>query len=106
MSSTITIRNATPKGNQSLCDTCTHAHVQLGFADSERVVRCGYFWDPRHQVTFAVRECSNYLNKTLPDLKKMEKIAWELNFRRATHPLGFTTKAVFTPPNPDEDDDD
>jgi hypothetical protein len=105
MSSTITIRNATPKGSQSLCDTCTHAHGQLGFADSERTVYCGYFWSTPMEVTFAVRQCSNYYNKTLPDIEKLEKIAWELNFRRTNHPLGFTSKAVFTPPNPNEDDD-
>ncbi|WP_263410087.1 hypothetical protein [Terriglobus tenax] len=105
MSSTITIRNATPKGNQSLCDTCSSAHIQTGFADSERLVRCMESWSAPFEVPFPVRDCSNYSNRTLPDLTKMEKIAWELNFRRSTHPLGFTTKAVFSPPKPEEDDD-
>lgn len=105
MSMVISIRQATPKGNQSLCDTCSWAHIQVGFAESERLVQCNYGWDFLREVPFAVRSCTNYNNRTLPDLSAMQKIAWNLEFRKSGNSVGFTTKPAFQRPNAEEDED-
>jgi hypothetical protein len=55
MGNTISVRNGTPVGNASLCRTCTHARIQLGYADSEVEVRCGYNYENPRLVPFIVR---------------------------------------------------
>src|SRR6201997_4445756 len=45
MSISITVRNGTAIGKESLCRTCRHAHIQLGYPESEEEVRCGYHYE-------------------------------------------------------------
>ena len=66
MSISITVRNGTAIGKESLCRTCRYAHIQLGYSESEEEVRCGYFGEQPRLVLFAVSRCSDYLSK-LPD---------------------------------------
>jgi hypothetical protein len=103
MTLVVNIRNATPKGNTPLCETCSWAHIQYGFAESEQSVQCNYGWDFLREVPFPVRACTNYNNRTLPDMAAMEKLAWKLEFRRSAHPLGFSTKPVLVKPEEEED---
>lgn len=105
MSIVVSIRQATPKGNTSLCDTCSWAHIQLGFAESEKLVQCNYGWEFLREVPFAVSSCTNYNNRTLPNLEAMQKIAWNLEFRKSNGSVGFTTKPAFVKPAESEDQD-
>lgn len=105
MSIVISIRQATPKGNKSLCDTCSWAHIQVGFAESERLVQCNYGWEFLREVPFAVNACTNYNNRTLPDLEAMRKMAWNIESRKSGASVGFITKPTFKKPEAEEDED-
>jgi hypothetical protein len=89
MGNTISVRNGTPVGNTSLCRTCTHAHIQLGYADSEIEVRCGYNYENPRLVPFMVRECTDYNNKLVPTVYEMEKIAIIIDLRKCNPNAGF-----------------
>jgi hypothetical protein len=89
MSISVTVRNGTAVGQESLCRTCRHAHIQMGYSESEEVVRCGYFrWNTR-MVPFAVRDCSNYLSKLLPTLDEMEEMAFSIDLKKGNPRAGF-----------------
>ena len=53
-----------PGDNQSLCRTCYWAHAQKGFRESEEVIFCAF--GPMRKGLFKVRDCTDYLNRTLP----------------------------------------
>ena len=89
MGYTISARNGTPVGNTSLCRTCTHAHIQLGYADSEIEVRCGYNYENPRLVPFIVRECTDYASRLVPTVYEMEKIAIIIDSRKFNPNAGF-----------------
>jgi hypothetical protein len=102
MSSSITVRNGTAVRQESLCRTCRHAHIQLGYSESEEEVRCGYFrWNTR-MVPFAVRDCSDYLSKLLPTLDEMEEMAFSIDLKKGNPRAGFGGATVI--PGRFEDD--
>ena len=76
---TITIKNGTPVGTESLCLKCASAHYQRGYRESEMVVYCARIWDVLRVVPFAVRECNDYRDADMPDRDAMEKIALIIN---------------------------
>ena len=78
------VYGGTPVGSESRCDTCTHANVIQGYAESERIVLCGAV-EPSMRVPFKVAECSTYEDKRLPCYWQMEKIAWDLRSRATVH---------------------
>jgi len=63
----------TPTDGESLCRTCYWAHTQKGYRESEEATFCCF--GPLRRVPFKVRECTDYLNRTLPTRKEMEEIA-------------------------------
>jgi hypothetical protein len=63
-----------PSDDESLCGTCYWEHAQKGFRESEETSFCAYGPELR-QIPFKVRECTDYLNRTLPTRKQMEDIA-------------------------------
>ena len=77
-----------PSDGQSLCRTCYWAHAQKGFRESEEVILCAF--GPLHKLPFPVRECTDYLNRTLPTRSQMEKIALIIPSHPARRPAGFT----------------
>lgn len=85
------LRDGTPVYGPSLCETCTHAHIQKGYRTSEELVFCKLEY-PMHRVPFPVRDCTSYLDKTRQNLQHMERIAWMLS------PQGGKRMAGFTPP--------
>lgn len=85
------VKNGTPLYGPSLCDTCSHAHIERGYRESEAVIFCQGTW-PEHRVQFQVRECSGYLETKRQSLKQMEDMAWLLS------PRGPKRRAGFTPP--------
>ena len=96
------IYGGTPVGNESRCDTCTHARIIQGYAESEKIVFCNSLWDPI-RLPFSVRQCSAYEDKRLPDIEDLEEIAWQLRSKSAGKRAGFIgfTQAEI-PPEPDQ----
>jgi len=96
MSISITVRNGTAIGKESLCRTCRYAHIQLGYSESEEEVRCGYFGEQPRLVLFAVSRCSDYLSKLAPTLYEMEKIAFVIDVKdvKVTARVGFAGATV------------
>jgi hypothetical protein len=85
----IRIRSGTPKGNESLCDSCYWAHIQHGFAESEEIVLCA-FLRPARLVPFKVSRCTDYNDKRVPSKQDMEEIAWIIRTKDINRPVGFT----------------
>ena len=96
MSISITVRNGTAIGKESLCRTCRYASIQLGYSESEEEIRCGYFSEQPRRVPFAVSRCSDYLSKLVPTLYEMEKIAFVIEVKdvKATSRVGFAGVVV------------
>ena len=89
MSISITVRKGTAVGKESLCRTCRHAHIQLGYSESEEEVRCGYFYEQPRLVPFAVNQCSDYLSKLVPTLREMEEMAFVIDVKKGNPRAGF-----------------
>lgn len=104
MSTTISVRSGTVMGQQSLCRTCRHAHIQVGYADSEEEVRCGYFYGQPRLVSFAVSQCTGFLDKLMPTLYEMQKIAFVIDVRKGSVNAGFGG-GILKIAKPEEDDD-
>ncbi len=94
MSITLTVRNGTPVGRKSLCYTCRYASIQIGYAESEKEIRCGYFTESPRLVTFPVSECSDYLSKLVPTLYELEKIAFIIDVKTVNVRAGFASATV------------
>ena len=89
MSISVTVRNGTAVGQESLCRTCRHAHIQLGYSESEEEIRCGYFYEQPRLVPFAVNQCSDYFSKLVPTLHEMEKMAFVIDVKKVNARAGF-----------------
>ncbi|MCI0352714.1 MAG: hypothetical protein L0Z53_25110 [Acidobacteriales bacterium] len=102
------VYGGTPVGNESRCDTCVHARIVKGYAESERITICDYSYPPL-QIPFKVFECSDYADKRLPGYEEMKEIAWILRSKSAGHQAGFLTpdqNAKLEEQEQDEDDDE
>lgn len=72
----------------SLCETCSNAHIEKGYRESEELVFCTATW-LEHQVQFRVRQCSRYQEIKRQTLKQMEDIAWDIPADGRTRTAGF-----------------
>ena len=77
-----------PGDSESLCRTCYWAHAQKGFRESEEVIFCAF--GPMRRVPFKVRDCTDYLNRTLPTRTQMEQIALIIPTEPARKRAGFS----------------
>ena len=77
-----------PGDGQSLCRTCYWAHAQKGFRESEEATFC--MFGPMRKVPFRVRDCTDYMNRTLPTRAQMEKIALIISTEPTRKKLGFS----------------
>ena len=84
------VYGGTPAGNESRCDTCAHARIIQGYAESERIVLCTGVY-PRVQITFKVRQCTDYEDRRMPDFEDLEEIAWQIRGKSAGHEAGFVS---------------
>jgi hypothetical protein len=98
------VYGGTPVGTESRCDTCAHARIIQGYAESERIVFCDAAWDPI-RVPFNVMQCSDYEDRRLPDFEKLEEIAWEIRSKNAGHHAGFILLSDVVKPQTQEHDD-
>jgi hypothetical protein len=86
----IHVKDGTPLHSDSLCRTCSHAHIEKGFGESEQLVVCQGTY-PDHLVKFRVRQCSGYDELKRQTLREMEKIAWVLEERASSRLVGFVS---------------
>ena len=84
------VYGGTPIGSESRCDTCTHARIIQGYAESERIVICTGMYDPI-RVPFKVMQCTDYEDRRLPDFDNMKEIAWQIRTKNAGSVAGFVT---------------
>ncbi|HEV2961580.1 MAG TPA: hypothetical protein VG649_07130 [Candidatus Angelobacter sp.] len=84
------VYGGTPVGTESRCDTCAHARIIQGYAESERIVLCTSLFDPI-RIPFKVSQCTDYEDRRLPDFQNMKDIAWEIRTKSAGHVTGFVT---------------
>src|SRR5262245_19845311 len=84
------IYGGTPKGNGSMCDSCSYAQVVKGYAESEKITICTYTCEP-FPILFQVSECTSYVNRNLPAVEEMKQIAWMLRSKKAGREAGFLT---------------
>lgn len=68
---------ATHANSGSLCETCVYALIIQGHAESEMVTICDNPY-PWMKVPFKVKECSGFLNRQVPDVDELSKIALDL----------------------------
>ncbi len=61
----------------SLCESCVYALIIQGHAESEQLTVCDNPY-PWMKVPFKVKACSGFLNKQVPDVDELEKIALDL----------------------------
>jgi len=87
---TIKVKGGTPEGSESLCRTCSRAHIIKGFRASEEEVFCRYFYIER-KIRFPVSECSFYEDKRLASKEEMEQIAWILRTDTPRRRVGFVS---------------
>src|SRR5947199_1220978 len=76
-----------PGDGQSLCRTCYWAHAQRGFRESEDVIFCAF--GALRKLPFPVRDCTDYLNRTMPTRGQMEKMALLIPTEPARKRAGF-----------------
>ena len=91
---TIKVKGGTPAGSDTLCRTCSRAHIIKGFRATEEEVFCRNFYIER-QIRFSVSECSAYEDKRLANKTAMEEIAWFLTTRTPGRSVGFVSAAQF-----------
>jgi uncharacterized cysteine cluster protein YcgN (CxxCxxCC family) len=84
----VRIKNGSPLHGESLCETCSRAHITRGFSESQKVVVCQAIYPERH-VPFKVCDCTSYLEVKRQSLKQMEEIAWVLMPREGKRKAGF-----------------
>jgi hypothetical protein len=84
------IKDGPPLHGESKCYTCSRAHIQYGFRESEEVVRCQATY-PKHRVRFRVRDCSSYIELEHQTLKQNEEIAWVVEPRGSKQRAGFVS---------------
>jgi hypothetical protein len=99
------IYGGTPSGTESRCDTCSYVRLIQGYAESEKIVICDRFYEPM-RIHFKVYQCSDYVNRNLPDVDDLEKIAWMLRpSERVGRKAGFISPQERLLLAEDEDED-
>ena len=103
------IKGGTPVGSESLCRTCTHAHIMTGYRESELMTMCDNV-HPNIVVPFNIYECTGYYDKNRPSWDEMQKLAIHVA-SAPLKPVGFKVgigfrEAAVTVGEPDDDDFD
>ncbi len=80
-------------GQDSRCDSCVYARIIRGYAESERITLCDRLLEVI-RIPFKVMECSDYVDKRLPCIEDLEKMAWLLRSKSAGRRAGFVRVSV------------
>jgi len=97
------IKGGTPVGSESLCKTCSYAHVMRGYRESELITICNEV-HPNIIVPFAIYDCSGYYDKNRPDWEQMQKLAIDVT-PSPLKPVGFKVGAGFLASDDENDED-
>ena len=89
----VSIKGGTPVGSESLCRTCSYAHIMTGYRESEMVTMCNEV-HPNIVVPFQVYECTSYYDKQKPNWEEMKKFAIDISLP-SSKPVGFKTGLGF-----------
>jgi len=87
------IKGGTPIGSESLCRTCSSAHIMVGYRESERLTMCNDV-HPNIVVPFTIYECSGYYDKNRPSWEQMQKLAIDVT-PAPMKPVGFKVGVGF-----------
>ena len=98
----INIKNGTPVGSASVCESCCFAQIMRGFRESELLVYCNYP-TPSIVVPFKLTDCTNHYDKNRPTWKQMEDLAIEIKRSNSMKPAGFN---LVTIPSIDDDEEE
>ena len=101
------IKGGTPLGSESLCKTCSYAHIMTGYRESESVTMCNEV-HPNIVVPFVIYDCTGYYDKNRPSWKLMEKLAINIT-PDPLKKVGFKVGVGFdntAGSKPEEDSDD
>lgn len=93
--SRVIVKNGTPTTAESLCKTCLYALVRNGFAETQEETICNANYETPVRIRYAIAKCTGYVNRSLPTLYSMEKIAWILVTKESTKQVGFVTNKEF-----------
>lgn len=85
------MKNGTPIGSQSRCETCEHSHILRGYRESEEVTFC--YYATLMVVPFKVRDCSNFSDKARPNWEQMQDLAIEIRPAPTLKSAGFCAEA-------------
>ncbi len=99
----INIKNGTPVGSNSMCESCNNAQILRGYRESEMIVLCTYTFDRPMNVPFKVSDCTMYRDKNRPSYEQMEKLAIEVKPSSTLKPAGFSLVAI---PSIESDEDE
>lgn len=83
------MKNGTPVGANSLCETCCNALIMRGYRETEALVYCTYTAEQVLLVPFKIRDCSGYRDKNVPARWEMEEMALIINEATSAKPAGF-----------------
>jgi hypothetical protein len=86
------VKGGTPIGSESLCRTCSYAHIMTGYRESELVTMCNEV-HPNIVVPFTIHECTGYYDKNRPTWEQMEKLAIDVT-PGPIKPVGFKVGMV------------
>ncbi|HEY3929884.1 MAG TPA: hypothetical protein VGL89_16050 [Candidatus Koribacter sp.] len=86
----ITVKNGTAVGAESLCLRCMHGHRQKGFRESEELLFCTYIWEAPRRVPFKVAECTSYSERNTLSMYQMQQMALLINPASTAKSAGFT----------------
>lgn len=92
-----------PRG--SLCSLCVYGGVVRGHSENEQITICRRYWDPI-AIRFAVKDCSEYADRRLPDVEDMKKVAWMLVTNKPGRTLGFVNAEQYREIEEADDDND
>jgi hypothetical protein len=93
--SRVIVKNGTPTTAESLCKTCSYALVRNGFAESQEETICSANYEMPVRIRYPIARCTRYVNRSLPSLYSMEKIAWILVTKESTKQVGFISNKEF-----------
>lgn len=82
------VRPETPMQG-SRCDSCQHAHIFVGYRESEAIAYCTYVYDQAIPVPFKVRDCTSYADKGQPTWKQMQDLALPIRETSTAKTTGF-----------------
>ena len=102
------VKGGTPVGTESLCRTCSWAHIMRGYRESELITICDDV-QPNLVVPFKVYECSGYNDRNKPTWDQMKKLAIHVspgNPKPAGFRVGAGFAATTTVVEAEDDDED